>query len=188
MKKGLITLFVLLANGLGYAAVANAAQAEHKTFQRWAEWPVVGHATLSWLWLDIYSSQLRAPDGLYHESQDVSPHPVALEIRYLRDISSKQLVDATEDQWRKLGFTAPQTQAWLKQLQQILPDVATGDRLVYVSDGQRGEFFFSRQQQTERSVGRIDDEAFNDAFLSIWLSPQTEYLTLRNQLIGMNRP
>lgn len=79
-------------------------------------------------------------DGLYHESQDVSPHPVALEIRYLRDISSKQLVDATEDQWRKLGFTAPQTQAWLKQLQQILPDVATGDRLVYVSDGQRGEF------------------------------------------------
>ncbi|KFE00270.1 hypothetical protein DN34_195 [Vibrio cholerae] len=113
---------------------------------------------------------------------------MALEIRYLRDISSKQLVDATEDQWRKLGFTAPQTQAWLKQLQQILPDVSTGDRLVYVSDGQCGEFFFSRQQQTERSVGRIDDEAFNDAFLSIWLSPQTEYLTLRNQLIGMNRP
>lgn len=87
----------------------------------------------------------------------------------------------------KLGFTAPQTQAWLKQLQQILPDVATGDRLVYVSDGQRGEFFFSRQQQTERSVGRIDDEAFNDAFLSICCRA-TEYLTLRNQLIGMNRP
>ncbi|QJY41008.1 hypothetical protein HND97_08260 [Vibrio cholerae] len=112
---------------------------------------------------------------------------MALEIRYLRDISSKQLVDATDDQWRKLGFTTPQTQAWLKQLQQILPDVVTGDRRVYVSDGQRG-VFFSRQQETERGVGSIDDEAFNDAFLFIWLLPQTEYLNLRNQLIGMNRP
>ncbi|ENS5607247.1 chalcone isomerase family protein [Vibrio mimicus] len=177
----------MLMSGLGHAAVANAAQAEHKPTSTWTEWPVVGQATLSWLWLDIYSSQLRAPDGQYHESQDISPHPMALEIRYLRDIKRQQLIDATKDQWHKLGFKEPQTQSWLAQLQQMLPDVAMGDRLVYVSDGQSGEFFFAHDHELQYSIGTIDDEAFNDAFLSIWLSPQTEYLALRNQLIGMNR-
>ena len=33
----------------------------------------------------------------------------------------------------------------------------------------------------------IDDESLNDAFLAIWLSPKTEYQTLRQQLLGMNR-
>ncbi|KQA21645.1 periplasmic protein [Vibrio metoecus] len=187
MKKGLITLFVLLMSGLGYADAASAAQAEHKPTSTWTDWPVVGQATLSWFWLDIYSSQLRAPDGQYHESQDISPHSMALEIRYLRNIKRQQLIDATKDQWHKLGFKEPQTQSWLDQLQQMLPDVSIGDRLIYVSDGKSGEFFFAREQEAQQSIGVVTDESFNDAFLSIWLSPQTEYLALRNQLIGMNR-
>ena len=34
---------------------------------------------------------------------------------------------------------------------------------------------------------RGEDEAFNDAFLAIWLSPNTDYPKLRQGLIGNNR-
>lgn len=188
MKKRCKTLLTLLVSIMLGSTCANASEVERTTDSTWKTWPVVGQATLSWLWLDIYASQLRSPNGEYNQLPDVSPHPIALEIRYLRDITRQQLIDATIDQWQKLGVDTAQRQQWSVNLAEIFPDVSTGDRLVYVSNGKSGEFFFSRAQQVERSVGRIDDEAFNDAFLSIWLSPKTEYSALRNQLIGMNRP
>lgn len=187
MKKPPIVKLVMLACGISYISMLKAAVPVESVTSRWHDWPIVGQATLSWIWFDIYTAQLRTPTGQYQESQDVSPHPIALEITYLRAISRQELIEATQNQWRKLGIASTISQAWLANLQQIFPNLLSGDRLVYVSDGKDGEFFFYRQQEDERSIGKISDEAFNDAFLSIWLSPQTEYLMLRNQLIGVNR-
>ncbi|MDE1325354.1 chalcone isomerase family protein [Vibrio aestuarianus] len=165
---------------------ASAATSQAST-PSWNSWPVVGQATLSWLWLDIYSSQLRSPLGVYQQSDDVSPHPIALEIRYQRDISQPKLLKATAEQWTKLGYSDSQVQSWITQLQTIFPDVSDGQRLVYISDGRLGQFVFIPVTGAEQQIGEIDDEALNDAFLSIWLSPNSEYPKLRNQLIGMNR-
>ncbi|MDR9828134.1 chalcone isomerase family protein [Vibrio sp. FNV 38] len=152
------------------------------------DWQKVGSAELDWLFFDVYRSDLLTPDGEYHLSHDVTPHPLALLITYERDISSAQLLEATDEQWRKLGFSAEDRKGWLEHLQRIFPDVQDGDELVYVSDGKLGEFRFKRVYQQEWvALGYIKQEAFSDAFLSIWLSPNSQYPQLRRQLIGMNR-
>lgn len=148
---------------------------------------MVGRATLSWLWLDIYSSQLRTPDGTYQQATDVSPHPLALEIRYLRDIDREDLVDATRDQWQKIGYTSEQIDAWIPVVETLLPNVLSGEKLVYVSDGRHGQMIHYSLQDQGIVLGAVNDERLNEAFLSIWLSPKTQYPDLRNQLIGMNR-
>ncbi|WP_264877118.1 chalcone isomerase family protein [Vibrio agarivorans] len=151
------------------------------------QWKRVGSADLDWLFFDVYQSNLFTPDGQYRLSHDVSPHPLALTIIYERSISSSQLVEATQDQWQKMGFKSSHFEDWLAQLKTIFPDVNEGDSLMYVSDGEAGVFKFKRSG-SERwiSVGKIDDENFSDAFLSIWLSSKTQYPKLRRQLIGMN--
>ncbi|WP_417760240.1 chalcone isomerase family protein [Shewanella sp.] len=147
----------------------------------WSQWPSVGQASLSWLWFDIYHSTLRTPSGQYAGLQA----PLALQIRYQREISAQELLDATREQWQKLGYTTEQIEPWLRQLATIFPNVTEGDQLVYVSAGNSGHFYYQakRQHQFER-VGQITEAALNQAFIAIWLSPQTEYPKLRQQLIG----
>ena len=54
------------------------------TTSNWQQWQTVGEAQLTWFVFDIYKSRLKAPDGQYMVSNDVSPHPFALEINYQR--------------------------------------------------------------------------------------------------------
>lgn len=180
-RTRILTLLALVSANVSATGNAN------DVVRQWQQWPIVGQATLSWLWLDIYSSQLRSPDGKYKLEGDISPHPVALEIRYLRDISSTQLLEATEEQWQKQGFSDEKIASWMPTLTAIFPSVKTGEKLIYVTDGTSGEFVYISNSGEQKVVGTIDDESLNDAFLAIWLSPKTEYQTLRQQLLGMNR-
>ncbi len=171
-----------------WTATVNGAEVKGKSSASWADWPVIGQATLSWLWFDIYSSQLRTPDGHYKQvSDDVTPHPVALEIRYLRDISSKDLLEETQTQWERLGYDTVQTNAWLTLLAEMMPSVKTGERLVYISEGRTGQLYYLNQRGQQRLLGKVENQQMNDAFLSIWLSPKAEYPKLRNQLIGIKQ-
>ncbi len=187
IRTMLLTSALLTQTAL-VSANANAAGLSKEVMGQWQEWPIVGQATLSWLWLDIYSSQLRSPNGVYQQVGDISPHPIALEIRYMRDISSQQLIEATEEQWQKQGYSQGQVDVWIPMLSAIFPSVKTGEKLVYVTDGSAGEFTYIAQNGEQHVVGTISDESLNDAFLAIWLSPKTEYQHLREQLLGMNRP
>lgn len=153
----------------------------------WNDWPVVGQAQLSWLFFDVYQSQLLSPKGEYLVSQDVTPHPIALRIKYQRDISRKQLLDATAEQWQKMGYSRVKNSNWIEALSDIFPSIEDGDELVYVTDGSSGTFYFHSGTQRMLNVGSIQDEELNDAFLAIWLSPKSEYPQLRAQLIGANR-
>lgn len=58
---------------------------------------------------------------------------------------------------------------------------------MYVSNGSSGVFYYYEQKRNGRMVGKIEQEAFNDAFVAIWLSPKTEYPDHRAQLIGLNQ-
>jgi len=153
----------------------------------WSGWPTVGTSSLSWLFFDIFDSELKSPSGNYEETTDVTPHPMALLISYLRDVPKEQLLKATQEQWHYLGYNQAESLDWLEQLAAIYPDINRGERLVYVTDGHRGEFIFYDRQNRATSLGEITDEQLNDAFISIWLSPKTEYLQHRNQLLGKKR-
>lgn len=153
----------------------------------WRSWPEVGQAQLSMLFFDIYQSQLLTPDGQYQLSPDLTPHPLALSITYQRDISQKQLLEATREQWQKLGFDPLQTKQWIEELTAIFPNITQGTNLTYVTDGQQGHFYYAGPQSSSQLIGQIADESLNDAFVAIWLSPQTQYPSLRASLIGNNQ-
>jgi hypothetical protein len=175
-----IALPLVIVAPQGHASVYQSQQPDTD----WQQWKRVGEADLNVLFFDIYTSTLLSPDGTYQVSDDVTPHPMALNIRYERSISSKQLVDATVKQWLLQGVEPALANQWGQRMTALFPAVEEDDRLLYVTDGVFGELYFSRQSQPFTSLGKIDDEPLNDAFLGIWLSPNTEYPKHRLALIG----
>ncbi|MCX8302672.1 hypothetical protein GXP72_10880 [Enterobacter sp. SES19] len=150
----------------------------------WLAWRKVGDATLTWGPFTVYTSQLRTPDGRYgRENQDQ-----ALIITYARDIDRDELVEATRDQWQAQGILAqePQSEAWLRMLRTLWPDVRPGSQLAFVLDDQQGQFWYRDPalQKTFIPLGPRQSEAFSTRFLAIWLAPRTQYPELRQQLIG----
>ncbi|WP_264902051.1 chalcone isomerase family protein [Vibrio sp. STUT-A11] len=190
LTKNLIS--VLLLSGLIlpiplYAQSAGAHTAHVNTAQ-WRQWKTVGEAKLTWFIFDIYESRLRAPEGRYQVSADVSPHPIALEIYYQRDVTKQQLLEVTDEQWQKLGVNKQRRQQWLSELNKMYPNIKKGDELAYVTDGKAGQLLYRQSgDSASKTVGYVEDEGLNDAFLSIWLSPKTEFPKLRKQLIGQVR-
>lgn len=154
----------------------------------WQQWQTVGEAQLTWFIFDIYKSRLKTPDGQYTVSSDVSPHPFALEIHYQRDVSKQQLLDVTDEQWQKLGFTQSYRQQWISELNTMFPNIKSGDELTYLTDGKTGQLIYRQAgREPHQTVGFVTDERLNDAFLSIWLSPDTEFPKFRQQLIGQEQ-
>ncbi|MFC3024727.1 chalcone isomerase family protein [Vibrio zhugei] len=147
-----------------------------------AQWQRVGQAHFTWLWFDVYDSTLYTPNGRYVDLHS----PLALHIEYRRTISAQDLLTATEKQWKKLTFKQDDIDQWLSKLKTIFPSVEEGDQLVYQSNGKTGTFYFKPVNQSDfHVVGDIESPTFNTAFLSIWLSPQSQYPDLRKQLIGV---
>lgn len=99
----------------------------------WLTWRRVGEATLTWGPFTVYHSQLRTPNGRYDGPQQDR----ALIITYRRDIDREALVEATRDQWQAQGILQqePRSEAWLRMLQGIWPDVAPGSQLAFVVSG-----------------------------------------------------
>lgn len=99
----------------------------------WLAWRRVGEATLTWGPFTVYHSQLRTPNGRYDGPQQDR----ALIITYRRDIDREALVEATRDQWQAQGILQqePRSEAWLRMLQGIWPDVAPGSQLAFVVSG-----------------------------------------------------
>ncbi|MDG3087674.1 hypothetical protein P7F88_17035 [Vibrio hannami] len=173
---------LLIYTVLSTSALASAPDWQDET--KWESWPTVGKSSLSWLFFKLFNSELKTPTGEYEESLDVTPHPMALSIEYQRDITKQQLMEATQDQWNYLGYSEESQKEWLTQLDKIYPSVQKGQRLVYITDGKTGEIHFYRDKSEPVKLGEIQSESLNDAFLSIWLSPGTEYPKHRAKLIG----
>ncbi|KJY83216.1 periplasmic protein [Vibrio galatheae] len=169
------------------ASDAFASSPTNSESESWRKWTQVGQAQLTVFLFDIYRSQLFTPSGHYALEQDISPHPLALSITYQRDISQQQLLDATLKQWAKLGYQKSKTSEWATKLETIFPDIEQGNNLTYVTDGSTGRFYYSHSEASQQLIGSIDEETFNDAFLAIWLSPETAYPQLRDGLIGRNQ-
>ncbi|VTM50096.1 Uncharacterised protein [Klebsiella pneumoniae] len=132
----------------------------------------------------VYHSQLRTPNGRYEGPQQDR----ALIITYRRDIDREALVEATRDQWQAQGILQqePRSEAWLRMLQGIWPDVAAGQPAGVRGQRRRGAVLVPRQRRADRlyparpaPVGGVQHR-----FLAIWLDPRTTYPELRQQLIG----
>lgn len=160
------------------AAFTSAAHAAD-----WLNWRKVGSATLTWGPFTVYTSQLLTPDGRYTgETGDR-----ALVITYARDIDREELVEATRDQWQAQGILqeAPQSDAWLRMLGSLWPDVTTGSQLAFVVNNKQGQFWYRAPAQAGFTpLGPAQSATFSARFLAIWLGPRTQYPELRQQLTG----
>jgi len=136
----------------------------------------VGEAKFEVLFWSIYRSRLYCPDGVY----EPGVRPLRLEIEYLRNIRSEDLVKRTGEEWEQLGVTDPARRAWLARLRTLWPDVSKNDVLAVELDGDNRATFLHNGQR----LGRIDDPAFGQRFVDIWLSPETSRPAMRLALTG----
>ncbi len=136
----------------------------------------VGSAKLKVLLWNIYESALYSPNG---DFAGIEPG-LALEIEYKRNISKTAFIDYTREEWQKQSLYSSDSEQWLSSLRQIFPSVRKGDRLVLkVTDSLTSEFYFN-----DEFIGAVANANFTHEFLAIWLSEQSSYPDLRNQLIG----
>ncbi|KAB0465890.1 MULTISPECIES: chalcone isomerase family protein [Vibrio] len=133
-----------------------------------------GQGEMSYLFWKLYSAEFYATP---------TNSDRALKLEYYRAIDSKDLVDATKEQWNKLGYSNNNIQRWLQPLYEMWPNVEAGSTLtIRVTEDNISRFYFD-----EQPIGTIQDKQFGEAFLAIWLSENTSEPGLRKQLLGLNK-
>jgi len=141
-----------------------------------ADLQLVGQARLKFLFWSVYDSRLLSEDGQYREGQ----RPLRLEIQYLLDIEADQLVERTASEWRAQGLRHEQQQQWLQTLSAIWPDIRERDVIALELDAEGRSTFYRNGEK----LGVLEDPAFGQQFLGIWLSPNTTRPELRLALTG----
>ena len=107
LKPHSLLLLLGLATGVSFNALAVP------------ELTTVGEGSYRYLFWQLYDARLATADGEFTGYDQNSP--VLLELTYQRDISRQQFIDATIDEWRKLGRSSEQQQQqWAGQLQSAL--------------------------------------------------------------------
>ncbi len=135
---------------------------------------MVGSGTFNFMFWKIYDISLLTASGSYSEGEQ----PLALAITYARDIEGKQLVSTTIDEWERQDINWQEN--WSTRLMEIFPDITEGDQLLLRVDEQYNSNFYFNEQP----IGVIEDSAFTDAFLAIWLSSDTRSQKLTRELTG----
>lgn len=168
MKHILLVIFTLLSTNAFAAVDANVPNAAE-----------VGTGRLTYMMWDVYDATLYAPEGVYSPTR-----PFALELAYLRDIPGEKIVNRAVDELRGQGQHDDQTlQQWKEWMQQAFPDVADGDQITGVHDGDGVTVFYFNGQKTSR----INDADFTRAFFAIWLSEDTNAPDLRQKILGQEK-
>ncbi len=136
---------------------------------------LVGDATFSVLFWDIYHSELYTSTGDYPVHSDQF---VLFEITYLKEISKQSLITRTREQWQHLGVSDTVYRPYLLQLDECWRDIQPGDQLSLLVKNKRSYFYFNQQL-----TGVIEQPEFANLFLAIWLSEKTSQPTLRMKLL-----
>jgi hypothetical protein len=142
-----------------------------------SELKLVGEGKLSVLFWDVYQAKLYTKTGSYKDNIQ----PLALSFTYMRDFTSGELIDETEDQWRELKLDIHVNEVnWLKALAKLWPDVVEDDTLLFhINLEGNSDFYFN-----DRYLGTIEDEVFSRYFKAIWLDQNTSSPKIRKKLIG----
>ena len=116
---------------------------------------------------------------LWAGSDDPLRPPLALKLTYKRNISGRDIADASVKEIRNLGVAdEARLRGWGEQMAGIFPDVRPGDHILGVQLPDEARFFFN-----DRSIGTIVDPAFARAFFAIWLDAKTSAPDLRAALL-----
>ena len=128
---------------------------------------------------EVYDASLWTLPGF--SAGGVDAHPLALELRYLREFEAADIAERSLKEMRRIAQpTAEQEKRWLEEMRRLFPNVKKGDRLLGVHrPGQGAAFWFNGQLR-----GEIREVEFTRLFFGIWLSPRTSEPALRQALLG----
>ncbi len=146
---------------------------------------VVGQAELKVLWFSVYNARLESDDGLfdpafYAGSGRDPVKPLLLTLDYQRDISEQALLDETREQWQRAQIDADDQRRWLAALADLWPDIRKHDSLSFYQGADGCGYFYHNGTY----LGVIRDRHFSRAFLNIWLSENSAFPRLTQQLTG----
>ncbi|RUO25603.1 hypothetical protein CWE09_02410 [Aliidiomarina minuta] len=168
----MVAAALVFAGGLG-AFPAYASQCTPEVTQ---ELTKIGSTRLRVMLFRVYDAELMTDSGRYPEAEQV-----ALRLDYLRSIKADTLVDTTEDEWEKLGYSIGDNERqWLSELRDMWPDVKSGDCLVAYHENGAGIRFYS----ADGELGKIASNAFATQFFAIWLDENSSYRRNRDELLG----
>ena len=138
---------------------------------------MVGEARLKVLFWSVYDSRLYTADGNYQAGE----RPVRLDIQYLINIDSDDLVARTASEWEAQQRSHERQEQWLQVLSGLWPDVSENDTIsLEIQEDNRAVFY-----RNGELLGSLDDPDFGQYFLDIWLSPQTTRPQMRERLLGL---
>jgi hypothetical protein len=160
-------------------AASQQPQSAATAAQLFSQYQTVGEGKFSYWFWDLYQARLATVDGQFLDYQQSAP--LLLELRYLRDISKEEFVDATLEQWRvQAGAIQKQHKLWAGELTTLWRDVKKGDVLsAELHPDGLISFYFNQQL-----LGKTIDPAMGEAFFDIWLSEKTTAPELRKLLLS----
>lgn len=173
--KFFLTSLLLFASALSTTASAQEWRKDLPNAQ------LLGSGEFTWWGLSIYTANLWHTQKNFNAEEDF-----ALELTYHKNISRERFVDASIDEMKRLQgekITKEVLQTWRVYMQRSFVDVKPGDQLIGVKLAKRGCRFYSK----ERLISQIDDEAFAQAFFSIWLDPRSKDQDLRARILGKTK-
>ncbi len=140
---------------------------------------LAGQGLLRFWGLEVYQASLWVAPGFRPAS--FAEHPFALELEYRRSFQAGAIAERSLQEMRRLApLSDEQARQWQQALQQILPDVRPGDRIVGLHRPGQG----ARFEQGGRLLGEIADPEFARLFFGIWLSSATSAPALRDALLA----
>lgn len=165
-----LVLTVMIGLGTTSAATATCQASLTESLEK------VGETTLRVMFFRVYDAELWTDTGSYPPDQEW-----LLQLTYKRDITADQLVEQTAEEWQELGYElTEEREQWLAELSAMWPDVSDGDCLLAHAASPTETVFYN----AGGALGRIESEAFTEAFFAIWLSPDSSFPRNRDQLTG----
>jgi len=176
MRNMIFILFVVLFCNLPVQIAHANPNALQDLPQALKNSKLVGQGLFSFMFWDLYTAKLYAPDGVLDKNK-----PFVLQLEYLRDLSGRRIADKSIEEIRGQGFSDEIRLAdWHNQIQAIFPDVRNGETITGVAVPDVETIFYHGTTE----IGRVKDGAFTKHFFDIWLSEQTSAPELRMSLLG----
>jgi len=146
---------------------------------------LIGKGRLTVFGFQVYDARLwAAPDFRSRGESGYATQPLALELSYLRNFKALDIAERSIKEMRRSAVVNDAQEAkWLLEMQRVVPDVKTGDRILGIhKPGIGAEFWVNG-----KPVGEIQDAEFARLFFGIWLSPKTSEPQIRILLLGGNQ-
>jgi hypothetical protein len=141
-----------------------------------------GTGVLRFFGLRVYEARLWTPADF--DAESYAQHAFALELIYDRRLEGAAIAERSVAEMRRVGsFDEARAKRWLALMKQAFPDVAAGDRLLGLTDGQGDVRFFLNGRQTAQTT----DAEYAKLFFGIWLARQSSAPALRDSLLGLAR-